>query len=154
MVHSHLLYCSNILSCTSASNLNAISKLQKKAIRVITKSSYNAHTDPLFIANKILPLDKLLLQNKLLFFHSIKYKYAPRSFNNIWSKNTERELDYNFRNAYLYTIPVSRIELFKKIPLVSLPSAWNDLSEGLRYQHNRITFKIALFDYLLSEIPS
>jgi hypothetical protein len=154
MVHSHLLYCSIILSCTSASNLNAISKLQKKAIRVMTKSSYNAHTDPLFIANKILPLDKLLLQNKLLFFHSIEYKYALRSFDNIWSKNTERELDYNLRNADLYTIPVSRIELFKKIPLVSLPTAWNELYEGLRYQHNRITFKIALFDYLLSEIPS
>jgi hypothetical protein len=120
----------------------------------MTKSSYNAHTDPLFIANKILPLDKLLIQNKLLFFHSIEYKYAPRSFDNIWSKNTERELDYNLRNADLYTIPVSRIELLKKILLVSLPTAWNELYEGLRCQHNRITFKIVLFDYLLSEIPS
>ncbi len=33
----------------------------------MTKTYYYAHTDPLFIANKILHPDKLLLQNNLLF---------------------------------------------------------------------------------------
>jgi hypothetical protein len=154
MVQSHLLYCSIILSCTSTTNLNAIGKLQKKAIRIMTKSNYNAHTEPLFRVNKILPFDKLLLQNKLLFFHSIEYKYAPRSFDEVWSKNTERDLDYNLRNANQYTIPIARIDLFKKTPFVSLPLAWNELGDGLKYQHNRTTFKIALFDFLLNEIPS
>ncbi len=32
MVHSHLLYCSIILSCTSTTNLNAIGKLQKRQL--------------------------------------------------------------------------------------------------------------------------
>jgi hypothetical protein len=67
--HSHLIYCSIILSCTSASNLTAIGKIQKKAIRTMNKSNYNAHTGPLFLANKILPFDKLILQNKFLFFY-------------------------------------------------------------------------------------
>jgi hypothetical protein len=142
-----------ILSCTSASNLTAIGKLQKKAIRIMTKSNYNAHTGPLFLANRILPFDKHILQNKLLFFHSVEFNYAPRSFANIWTKNAEREIEYNLRNDEQYVIPPIRIELFRKTPFVSLPTAWNELSEGLRFQHNRITFKIALFDYLLNEIP-
>jgi hypothetical protein len=152
-VHSHLIYCSIILSCTSASNLTAIGKLQKKAIRIMTKSNFNTHTGPLFLDNRILPFDKLILQNKLLFFHSVEFKYAPRSFANTWTKNADREIEYNLRNDEQYTIAPIRIELFRKIPLVSLPTAWNELGEGLRFQHNRITFKIALFDHLLNEIP-
>jgi hypothetical protein len=144
-----------ILSCASASNLNAFSRLQKKAIRIMTKSTYNAHTGPLFIANRILPFDKLILQNKLLFFHSIEFNYAPRSFVGIWTKNTEREFDYNpLRNFDQYTIAEIKIELFRHIPLVSLPTAWNNLNEGLRFQHNSITFKIALFDHLLGELTT
>jgi hypothetical protein len=120
----------------------------------MTKSNYNAHTEPLFRANKILLFDKLLLQNKLLFFYSIEYKYAPHSFDEVWSKNTECALDYNLRNSNQYTIPIARIELFKKTPFVCLPVAWSKLGDGLRFQHNRTTFKIALFDSLLNEIPS
>ncbi len=123
MVHSHLIYCPIILSCTSSTNLSTIGKLQKKAIRIMTKSTYNTHTGPLFLANKILPFDKLILQSKLLFFHSIVYKYAPRSFSEIWMKNNEGELDYNLRNLDLYVIPQIRIEQFRQIPLTSLPTA-------------------------------
>jgi hypothetical protein len=49
LFHSHLLYCTNILNCTSQSKLNRISILQRKAIRIITKSAYNEHTAPLFL---------------------------------------------------------------------------------------------------------
>ncbi len=48
LFHSHLLYCTNILSITSQTNINKIFTVQKKAIRVITNSNYNAHTNPLF----------------------------------------------------------------------------------------------------------
>ena len=48
LVHPHLLYCNTILNCTSAKNVTKISKLQKKAIRIVTKSKVNAHMAPLF----------------------------------------------------------------------------------------------------------
>jgi hypothetical protein len=87
------------------------------------------------------------------YFFTVKFNYALSSFANIWTKNAEREIDYNLRNVDQYVIPPIRLELFRKIPLVSLPTAWNEHGEGLRFQHNRITFKIALFDHLLNEIP-
>jgi hypothetical protein len=37
LVHSHLTYCPIIVSCASASNINKILKIQKKAIRIVTK---------------------------------------------------------------------------------------------------------------------
>ncbi len=54
LFHSHLLYCTNILGITSQTNINKISAIQKKAIRVITNSNYNAHTNPLFHQLQIL----------------------------------------------------------------------------------------------------
>ena len=79
-MHPHLLYCINILACTSTKNVNRILKLQKKAICIITKSNINEHTAPLFTNTKILPFDKLILQRKLLFMHAIHYNYALKSF--------------------------------------------------------------------------
>jgi hypothetical protein len=60
LVHPHLLYCLPIYGCTSAKNLTKIEKMQKRAIRVITKSSFTAHTAPLLKKLKILPFKKLI----------------------------------------------------------------------------------------------
>jgi hypothetical protein len=83
--------------------------------------------------------------------HSIEYKYAPLSFANTWTKHNTQDLDYNLRNSHLYIIPNVRIEMFRKIPLISLPMSWNEISDELRFQQNRKTFKIALFDQLMEQ---
>jgi len=153
LIHSHLSYCPTILSCLSISNKNKISKIQKKAIRVMTQSNYNAHTLPLFISHKILPFEKILKQGKLNFMHSIYYNYAPISFENIWVKNEERLGDYNLRNDNLFMLPLPRIELFKRLTFYSLPSEWNSAGE-LIYYENKITFKHALREKLFEELVS
>jgi hypothetical protein len=48
-------------------------------------------------------------------------------------------------------LPKPRIEFFKKIPLYSLPSAWNDAGD-IRFLQNRLTFKIALKEKLLDDV--
>ena len=152
MFHPHLLYCSTIISCASQTSLNRISTLQKKAIRIITKSRALSHTDPLFLDTHILPFDKLLTLNKLLFMHSIAYNYTPLSFREIWLTNGTRNNEYNLRNNDLFILPNFRVELFKRLPLYSLPALWNEQPDSLRYQQNRITFKIALTDHLFNLI--
>jgi hypothetical protein len=152
LFHSHLLYCSNIFGCTSQSNINKILVLQKKAIRIMTMSSYSAHTGPLFLSNNILPFDKLLSFNKLMFMHSVAYNYAPPAFDNTWMINAERNTGHHLRNQDFFTLPNVRIEQFRKFPLYALPLEWNNLSDNIRLQHNRTTFKIALFDHLLESI--
>jgi hypothetical protein len=111
LFHSHLLYCSNIYSCTSLANLNRISILQKKSIRIITGSGPYAHTEELFLNNRVLTFENIISLNKLLFMHSIAYNYAPLSFDNTWQKNV-RETGYNFRNDDFFILPLARIELF------------------------------------------
>jgi hypothetical protein len=83
--------------------------------------------------------------------HSITYNYAPQTFANTWIKNNDRNTGHNLRNDEDYLLPHPRVEFFKKIPIYSLASAWNDAGV-LRFYQNRTTFKIALKDHLLNEI--
>jgi hypothetical protein len=136
LFHSHLLYCINILSCTSQTNINRILLLQKKAIRIISKAHYNAHTIPLFLANKILPFDKLIQLHRLLFMHSIAYDYAPITFENTWIKNNARNTGHDLRNHDYFSLPVVRIESFRKSPIYFLAHEWNSLGDNIRLQHN------------------
>jgi hypothetical protein len=151
LIHSHLTYCPIILSCINTKNKNCITKVQKKAIRIITKSNYNEHTGPLFNELKILTYDKIITQAKLQFMHAIEYSYAPESFSNIWTKNERREVGYELRNQNEYIIPNHRIELFKRIPLFSLPTEWNSAGDII-FHENKILFRNLLKEKLLSDI--
>jgi hypothetical protein len=77
-------------------------KIQKKAIRIMTNSNYNAHTNPLYIEHGILPYDLLIKQSQLLFMHSIAYEYAPTSITGVWIKNADRDPNLHLRNAIDY----------------------------------------------------
>jgi hypothetical protein len=152
LIHSHLTYCTLIFSGITAINRMKIEKVQKKAIRIMTNSAYNAHTKPLFIQHAILPFDKLIIQSQLNFMHAIEYKYAPTSFENIWIKNRDRDPEVNLRNADDYFITRPRTETFKKSTLYAIPTAWNSLVPEIKYQENKFTFKWALKAHLLSEL--
>ena len=151
LIHSHLSYCPIILNCLSKTNITKLEKVQKKAIRIVTKSKFNAHTQPLFIANKILPFEKIIKNSKLLFMHSVYHEYAPISFQHTWQRNNERQISQNLRNENEFTLPIPRIEQFKKFPLYSLPLEWNHAGELVFYE-NRTTFKLALREKLFEEL--
>ncbi len=151
LFHSHLLYCTNILSITSQTNINKIFTIQKKAIRVITNSNYNAHTNPLFYQLQILPFPSILKFHKLMFMHSVYNNYCNDSFNNIWIKNENRRIDHNLRNADDFLLPLVRIEQFRKFPIYSFAHTWNQLGD-LMFQPNPITFKLSLEQELLDQL--
>jgi hypothetical protein len=133
-------------------NLNRILVLQKKAIRVVTNSNYNAHTSNIFSNLKLLPFDKLIQFRQLIFMHSIKFKYAPISFENMWQTFNERENIYNLRELSDFILPAPRFEGFRKFPIYSLAKIWNDSDINLRLQQNAVTFKIELKRQLLENV--
>ena len=71
LIHPHLLYGLPIYSCTSQKNINKIFLMQKKSIRLITKSNFNSPSSPLFAKLKILPLEHLITFTRGLLMHSI-----------------------------------------------------------------------------------
>ncbi len=154
LFHSHLLYCNIIFSLISQTNTNRISILQKKAIRTITNSTYNAHTPPLFLALKILPFEKIILLNQSLFMHTIQYQYCHTSFKDVFVTNNQRNHDHMLRNLNNYYVPFPRYDFFKKSPLYTLPNLWNELPDELKYQSNKYTFKIATINHFFGLIET
>jgi hypothetical protein len=61
--------------------------------------------------------------------HAVEYKYAPSSFDDIWTKNAARHAEHNLRNNELSNLPVIRLELYRKIPLYLLPFEWNNIDD-------------------------
>jgi hypothetical protein len=151
LIHSHLSYCTPILSCANNTNINHIFKIQKKAVRIISKSRYLAHTDPIFSEQKILPFPKLINYSQLKLMHSIVYGYCPPSLRTIFHRNEQREPNHNLRNGDEFFVPYPRIELFKKSLLYRLPTEWNLLMD-IKLQHNKVTFDISLKEHLLASL--
>lgn len=56
LIYPYLTYGNLIWGCTAAVHLDPLLKMQKRAVRIITKSNYLAHTDPLFKQTGILKL--------------------------------------------------------------------------------------------------
>jgi hypothetical protein len=82
--------------------------------------------------------------------HEIEYNYTPWSFNSTWIKN-QLDVGHELRNNNEYVLPAPQIEFFKKIPLYSLPAAWN-AAGNLRFYNNITTFKIALKNKLFEDM--
>ena len=150
LFHPHLLYCINIYSCATHTNLKKITILQKKAIRIINKEKNNSHTSILFKKSQILTFDNLILQAKLHIMHSIVYNYAPKTFLNMFTLNNTNT-NYNLRNRAMFLLPQVKLEMFKRFPLFTLPSTWNTAGD-ITFQYNKITFQIALKNLLLSDL--
>lgn len=59
--------------------------------------------------------------------------------------------EHNLRNNELYNLPVIRLELFRKIPLYSLPFEWNNIGDIILH-NNKNLFKNLLREKLMNEI--
>jgi hypothetical protein len=158
LVHCHLVYGIHIWSCTNPSNLKNLEVKQKAAVRLITNSNYNAHTEPLFKKNNILPLQLLAQFFKIQFFQQFKHQHLPAIFENTWQANFERyvpERHMQLRDDEEYYVPFARINQIEKFPLFAFPKLWNNLEDApLKGISSKIEFNIKLKLYFMNKLDS
>ena len=152
LVHPHFLYCLPIYSCTSSQNLKMLELKQKQSIRIVTKSKYNAHTEPLFFEHKILPFMDLVYQQKLLIMHSIYYNYSNTSYE--FQLNNRTTHNFELRSSDDFTIPRSYRYVLDKMPLFDFPRAWNLCNPDFKGITDRIEFKTILKYGLLDRVDN
>ena len=143
LVHPHLLYSLPIYSCTTQKNIKKISKMQKKSIRLITKSKSNTPPYPLFAQLSILPFEHLITLTSGQLIHSIYHKYSPKALHNLWLTNDQRGINHDLRDAHLLYVPFARTEHVKRLPYFAFPKLWNEMPD-FKLTSNPVTFKIAL----------
>ncbi len=127
LIHCHLIYAIQIWSSTNSSFLSELFKLQKSAIRIITLSNYNAHTEPLFKKTGILPLPDLVNFFKLQFMQRFTQNFLPISFGDTWVRNNirnEGENEIILRNHNAFQILFSRLVSIDRHPIIAFPKFW------------------------------
>jgi hypothetical protein len=156
LVHCHLVYGNQIWSSTSSGVITELFRKQKAAIRVITNSRYNQHTEPLFKTSNILPLPNLCDFFKLQFVQRFVQGFLPSSFNNIWIKNEARRAEnvsMVLRNHDEFFVPTSRLKTYENFPLYSFPKLWLNLqSDSIKIIRNVYEFNLKLKEHFINAL--
>lgn len=85
------------LICWGYGNTNRILNLQKRAVRSITCSKYNSHTDPLFKQLKFLTIDDCFMKVQLKFYYQLQHDLLPPYFRNMSIVTNKDNHHYNTR---------------------------------------------------------
>ena len=84
---------------------NAIHKIQKRAIRIIAASKYNAHTEPLFKQLNLLKASDICKLQELKFYHKLINRQLPKYFECfVYQTNLDLH-NYNTRRGHRLHIP-------------------------------------------------
>ena len=86
---SNLFYGSQIWAQSSKTILYKISVLQRKAIRIMTFSDFQDHSEPLFKKLNILKAEDNIFLLNCLFVHDYFNGNLPHSFDNVFRKVNE-----------------------------------------------------------------
>ena len=120
---------------------------------MITKSKYNAHTQPLFYSTGILPLPELIIHQKLQFMHLLNHSLLPSSFDELFVRNATLYGNlYFMRNLNDFYVPGVRTEFLRRFPFYSFPTAWNFLSPEFKEISQKSIFKQSLKTKLLDNL--
>ena len=138
LIHSHLMY--GILAWGNSKSVNKLFKLQKRAVRIISNTSYRSHTDPLFKMQGILKLEHIyeLEVSKFAYDHiNNNLPYSFRSFYpNPRISDTITRLS-SFTNLYP---PRPRTEFSRMSIYHNLPCIWNKINNEIKHDLCRPSF--------------
>ena len=64
LIHPYLTYCVNVWSTTYLTNLKMLCTAQKRSVHALFGTAQQLHSKDIFLNQKILPLDKLIINKK------------------------------------------------------------------------------------------
>ena len=107
-------------------------KLQKRSVRLITNSKYNAHTDPLFKSLSLLKITDIFLLHKYKFIYKLEKQMLPGYFmTSIFIRNNDVH-NYNTRHASNLRTPMSRLTLARNSIRYFIPCVYNEMPNCIR----------------------
>ena len=129
---SHIMYALPVWGAAPKSAIGRLEKLQKKGIRFVSNSRYNAHTEPLFKKERVLKLEDVYnaqclkvmhrkLHDKLHAYHTSK---LPTNFE-ITNMDTKQKNDIYIT---LLTINITKMNSIN----YKVGTCWNQLDPEVR----------------------
>ena len=153
--YSHILYGCSVWSMTTKTNLDIITVLQKKCIRIINHAPFNSHTNELFIKNELVKLEDIIKIEQLKLVFDFKNKNLPNDLQNLFQYNNEihTHVTRNVKNEGLYVPQINTSSYGINSIRYCAPVIWNTSVKYNNEVNNIKTtsmFKFYLKKYYLS----
>ena len=131
LIYPYLFYCVSVWASTYPSNLRRLITLQKRVVRIMSRSAFDAHTDPLFKNLKILNLESIYKLQIGKFMYQYRSGLLPYSFNNMFLV-TRQVHSYGTRSSELFYLPQCTTNIRKFSISSQGPKFFNSLSFEIR----------------------
>ena len=134
-------------------SLDALFRIQKRAVRNINHAGFLSHTNNLFHQNRLLKLTDLFHYNVGIFMFKLSINELPDVFLHMFQRNRAIH-DYPTRQRDAYHLPRTRT-LFAKRTIsftkrTIRPRYWNDLPEEITRCLSLFSFKRKFKEFLLN----
>ena len=130
--NSLILHHSNYCILAWGYDSKRLYKLQKKALRIINKSPYLAHTDPMVIKYNVLKGKDSLEQNHLKFLFKLAHHSLPNYFHHFISTTGFDVHTHNTRHRHKIRTVEIKHEFMKKCSRFSIVNMVNTFNLSLR----------------------
>ena len=140
MILPYLNYCNLVWGSTYKTNLQRIVVLQKRVIRIVNKSYYNAHSEPIFKKLNLLKFQDIHFMHLGQFMFSFKNAILPRKFENKFAINNQIHSHYT-RHAKSFRLPLCRTNIRQFSIFFQGPKFFNSLSPEISGSSSLASFK-------------
>ena len=151
LILPYISYC-NILWATCKTVTNNILLLQKKAIRVCTRSGFLDHTNPLFVKLRCLKVDDINFLQTAIFMFRFNTKLLPDSFSSMFQSNNAVHSCSTRQASNIHLVNPRTTLAHKSIIRHSGPDVWNSLPQHVRTLQTPHSFNRAIKRILISKM--
>ena len=99
IVEPHFRYCCSVWGSFGETRLRALQKLQIRAARIVSNSSYDTSATLLIKTLKWLTVTDMIKSETATVTYKAITGLTPSYLSNMFTKNTDRDIDINLRNA-------------------------------------------------------
>lgn len=149
LINPYFEYCNIIWATNSTGTLAKLFRIQKRALRLITNSKWNAHTDPLFRQCKMLTIYKLNQLQVGCFMYKVYKRSLPQYFIDMFQPNSAIH-HYNTRQCNNYHVPSHRLTVTSNSMRILGVKIWNSICLDIKsidsFSLFRTRYKLYLID--------
>lgn len=149
LLHPYYIYGIIVWGAASDLALDKIVKLQKRAIRMLSNTSYRAHTDPLFFSNSLLKLKDLYRKEIAIFMYKAKFGLLPICCSSYVKKYSPRP--HSLRVIYDFELQYTRTTARQNFITWSGPTIWNSIPNEIKNAPSLSIFKRDLTTFLINQ---
>ena len=139
----------NVMGHFSVLTSRGLITLQKRVVRIMSRTAFDAHTEPLFKNLRILNLKDIYKLQIGKFMYQCKSGLLPDSFNDMFLV-TRQVHSYGTRSSELFYLPQCRTNISKFSISFQGPNFYNSLSPEIRNATSTASFCSKLKAFLLS----